>query len=122
MKTEIEARFLECDVEKTINKLLENDAKFIGDWIQIRYCYDFNPVNPNSWIRLRTNGKETTLTIKEIQDKSITGTKEWEIEVSDFRVADQMLNKMGFHARSKQENRSIRYLLDGVEVDIDFGQ
>jgi len=120
MKTEIEARFLECNEEKIIEKLNNCGAKFVGDWLQIRYCYDFNPVNPNSWIRLRTNGKETTLTIKEIQDKSISGTKEWEIEVSDFVVADQMLNKMGYKARSKQENRRIRYLLDGVEIDIDF--
>ena len=75
MKTEIEARFLECNEEKIIEKLNNCGAKFVGDWLQIRYCYDFNPVNPNSWIRLRTNGKETTLTIKEIQDKSISGTK-----------------------------------------------
>ena len=120
MKTEIEARFLECNEEKIIEKLNNCGAKFVGDWLQIRYCYDFNPVNPNSWIRLRTNGKETTLTIKEIQDKSISGTKEWEIEVSNFEVADQMLNKLGYKARSKQENRRIRYMLDGVEIDIDF--
>ena len=120
MKIEVEARLLECDVEAMIKKLEENNAKFVGDWLQIRHCYDFNPVNPNSWIRLRTNGKETTLTIKEIQDGSITGTKEWEVEVSDFAVADEMLNKMGYKARSIQENRRIRYMLNGVEVDIDF--
>ena len=120
MKTEIEARLLECNVDELIKKLNENNATYVGDWLQIRYCYDFNPVNPNSWIRLRTNGKETTLTIKEIQDKTIHGTKEWEIIVSDFNVADQMLNKMGYYARSKQENRRIRYMLDKVEIDIDF--
>jgi len=120
MKTEIEARLLNCDAENFIQKLNEAGAKFVGDWIQIRHCYDFNPVNINSWIRLRTNGKETTLTIKEIHDKTISGTKEWEIEVSDLVVADQILNKMGYKARSKQENRRIRYMLDGVEIDIDF--
>ena len=78
MKTEVEARLLECDVEKILTKLKENKAKFIGDWLQVRNCYDFNPVQQNSWIRLRTNGEETTLTIKEIEDKSINGTKEWD--------------------------------------------
>lgn len=120
MKTEVEARLLECNVEKLLQKLEEKGAKFVGDWLQMRYCYDFNPVNPNSWIRLRTNGKETTLTIKEIQNDTIDGTKEWEIAVSDFNTCDEMLNKMGYKARSKQENRRIRYMLDGVEIDIDF--
>ena len=86
----------------------------------MRYCYDFNPVQENSWIRLRTNGKETTLTIKEITSKKIDGTKELEIVVSDFNSTDEILNKLGYNARSKQENRRIQYKLDNVEIDIDF--
>lgn len=120
MKTEVECRLLECDVEKIIQSLEENNAKFIGDWLQLRNCYDFNPVQENSWIRLRTNGKETTLTIKEISNKKIDGTKESEIIVSDFNTTDEILNKLGYKARSIQENRRIRYMLDNVEIDIDF--
>lgn len=120
MKTEIEARLLECDVEKVISKLKENNATFNGDWLQVRNCYDFNPVKENSWIRLRSNGKETTLTIKEIKSKKIDGTKECEITVSDFDTTDELLNKLGYIARSHQENRRIQYILDDVEIDIDF--
>ena len=120
MKSEIEARLLECNPEKILAKLKENNATFVGDWLQLRYCYDFNPVKNNSWIRLRTNGIETTLTIKEIQTDKIDGTKESEIVVSDFFVTDEILNKLGYVARSKQENRRIRFILDNVEIDIDF--
>ena len=120
MKNEIEARLLECDVNSILKKLKENQASFIGDWLQIRNCYDFNPVKENSWIRLRTNGIETTLTIKEIVSKEIDGTKECEITVSDFDKTDELLNKLGYFARSKQENRRIRFVLDSVEIDIDF--
>ena len=120
MKTEIECRLLECDVEKITSSLEKAGADKIGDWLQLRYCYDFTPKKDNSWIRLRTNGKVTTLTIKEIVDSSISGTKESEIEVSDFDTTDEILNKLGYIARSKQENRRIRYMLDGVEIDIDF--
>jgi len=120
MKIEYEARLLNCDVEKTIAKLKECGAEFKGDWLQLRNCYDFNPVKENSWIRLRTTGKETTLTIKEVQAKTIEGTKELEIVVSDFATTDELLNKLGYFARSVQENRRIRYMLDGVEIDIDF--
>ena len=120
MKSEIEARYLECDVEEIINRLKFHNAKFIGDWIQVRNCYDFTPKKENSWIRLRTNGKETTLTIKEIQDKSISGTKESEIVVSDFDTTNEILKKLGYSPRSIQENRRIQYILDDVEIDIDF--
>ena len=120
MKTEIECRYLECDVEKITNSLEKAGANRIGDWLQLRYCYDFTPKKENSWIRLRTNGETTTLTIKEIVDATVTGTKESEIEVSSFETTNEILNKLGYVARSKQENRRIRYMLDGVEIDIDF--
>ena len=120
MKNEIEARLLECDVDLMISKLERLGAEFKGDWLQLRYCYDFNPVEPNKWIRLRTNGVSTTLTIKDVSDNSISGTKESEIVVSSFETTDEMLNQMGYYARSKQENRRIQYILDGVEVDIDM--
>ena len=50
MKSEIEARLLECDVKHILKKLKETGASFVGDWLQIRNCYDFNPVKENSWI------------------------------------------------------------------------
>ena len=67
MNTEIEARLLNANVKEILAKLKEHNATFVGDWLQLRYCYDFDPVQENSWIRLRTNGIETTLTIKEIK-------------------------------------------------------
>ena len=120
MKTEIECRLLEINVEDFLSKLKQNGATFVGDWVQMRYCYDFKPIRRNSWIRLRTNGKETTLTIKEIGGNKIDGTKESEIIVSDFAGTDEILQKLGYHARSKQENRRIRFMFEGVEIDIDF--
>ena len=120
MKTEIECRLLDVNVSEFIAKLKNHGAKFVGDWLQIRNCYDFNPAKKNSWIRLRTNGKETTLTIKEISSFKIDGTKECEVVVSDFNTTDELLNKLGYFARSRQENRRIRYILDDVEIDIDF--
>lgn len=120
MKNEIECRLLNCDVENFLKTLKNHNAKFIGDWLQVRNCYDFTPVRPNSWIRLRTNGTETTLTIKEVSSCKIDGTKECEIIVSDFNTTDELLNRLGYTARSRQENRRIQHILDDVEIDIDF--
>ena len=119
MKSEYEIRFLDIDKEGLINKLESLGASFIGDWLQKRYIYDFNPVLSNKWIRLRTNGEVNTLTIKEIINDKIDGTKELEIVVSDFEETNKILNQLGYHARSKQTNKRIRYILDDVEVDID---
>ena len=120
MKKEIEARLLECDFNSFIVKLKECNAEFVGDFLQIRKCFDFTPVRENSWIRLRTTGKETTLTIKEIVDSGVSGTNETEIVVSDFATTEEILNKLGYIARTTQENRRVRYMLDNVEIDIDF--
>ena len=120
MKTEIEARLLNVNVEEFIDKLLSSNAEFVGDFLQVRKCYDLKPKKENSWIRLRTNGEETTLAYKEIQTDKIDGTKECEIKVSDFETTDEILNILGYTARSTQENRRIRFLLCGVEIDIDF--
>ena len=119
MNTEIEVRILNIDKENLISKLEKNNAEFIGDWHQVRYVYDFNPVDPHKWIRLRTNGVDTTLTIKEVQDKSVEGTKELEIIVSSLETTHQILEKLGYKRRSIQENKRIRYILNGVEIDID---
>ena len=119
MNTEIEVRLLDIDKEDLISKLEKKNAKFIGDWLQIRYVYDFKPVDPHRWIRLRTNGIKTTLTIKEVNDKSIEGTKELEIEVSSIEITDKILEKLGYTKRSIKENKRIRYILNDVEIDID---
>ncbi len=120
MKTEIEARLLDINEEEFIAKLKEHGATFVGDWFMSRNVYDVKPADDGKWIRLRTNGIETTLTIKEVVDKSIEGTKELEIVVSDFDATNEILNKLGYFARGSQTNRRIRYILDEVELDIDF--
>ena len=119
MNTEVEVRLLDIDKDDLVSKLEKNNAKFIGDWLQVRYVYDFKPVDPHRWIRLRTNGIASTLTIKEVSDKTIEGTKELEIEVSSIEDTDKILEKLGYTKRSIQENKRIRYILNDVEIDID---
>ena len=120
MKTEIEARLLDINEKEFINKLRLLNAEFVGDWFMTRNVYDFNPIDDNKWIRLRSDGEKTTLTIKIIENSGIEGTKELEIEVSDYEKTNEILNLLGYHSRSCQTNRRIRYILDDVEIDIDF--
>ncbi len=119
MHIEYEARILEIDKEKLIKKIEHLGAKKIAEFNYKRRVYDFNPKCDNKWIRLRTDGNKTTLTIKKIQTKNIDGTKEMEIEVSNFEETNLILEELGYKSRSYQENKRIRYLLNDVELDID---
>ena len=118
-RIEYEIRVLEINVEEIKNKLCELNAILVEDVFQKRYVYDFNPVEPNKWIRLRTNGTTSTLTIKNLESSKIDGTKEMEIIVDDFDTANEILNELGYKPRGIQENKRIKYDLNGVEVDID---
>ena len=119
MNIEIEERVLEINAESIINKLEKLNAIKKGEWYQRRYVYDFNPKREKEWIRLRSNGEKTTLTYKNIEDNSINGTKELEIEVSNFEETNEMLNILGYKPKAYQENKRIRYILNNVEIDID---
>jgi len=120
MHTEYEVRILEIDVERITQKLESLEATKEWDCIQKRYVYDFIPKLDNKWIRLRTNGKKTTLTIKNIVTSEIDGTQELEVVVDNFERAHLILKELGYEAKAFQENRRIQYILNGVEVDIDY--
>ena len=119
MDTEYEVRVLEINVEGIEKKLEELGAVFCWDHLQRRYVYDFIPKIDGKWIRLRTNGDKTTLTIKNIVSSTIDGTQELEIIVDDFEKTNLILNELGFVAKGYQENRRRQYVLNWVEIDID---
>ena len=119
MHTEFEVRILDINKEDIMKKLEALGAEKISEFDYKRRVYNFNPPTDHKWIRLRTDGKKTTLTIKKIESFSIDGTKEMEIEVSDFEETNKMLEEMGYKAHTYQENKRTRYMLDGVEFDID---
>lgn len=117
---ENEVRILEIHVDEFIKELEELGAKKVGDWVQKRMVYDFHPKIERKWIRLRTNGETTTLTIKHVEDKKkIDGTKELEIVVDDFDKTNEILKELGYTPTSIQENKRARYMYEDIEIDID---
>ena len=118
---EKEIRVLEINKNKFVRQIMSMGAVPVDeDLLQRRYVYDIDPRDKTKWMRLRTNGKKTTLTVKQILDRhSIAGTEEHEIEIENFEVANTMLNKLGFKPRNYQENIRSIYKLGGVEISID---
>lgn len=126
---EIEAKFLNINVEE-FKKILEKEgAIFIDSFEYKRKVYDFEGLtlskNNNAWVRLRDEGEKITLAYKERMgiDKNNKlkdlGMKETEIVVSDFNLTDQFLKSIGLIEKFYEENKRERYLLDNVEIDID---
>lgn len=119
MNIEYEARILEIDKDKLIKRLNKLNAKFAGEFNQKRYVYNIIPKADGKWLRLRTNGKKTTLTYKSVEKNSIDGTKELEIEVDNFENTNSLLELAGIKNKGYQENNRVQYVLDDVEIDID---
>ena len=119
MHTEYEVRVLEIDPEKVKKELERIGAEFQWDCLQKRYVYDFIPKVEGKWLRLRTNGIKTTLTIKNLVSSEIDGTQELEIEVDNFERCNLILKELGYDPKGYQENRRIQYVWNGVEIDID---
>jgi len=119
MKTEYEVKILNINIEEIKKKLIKIGAKKHLERHMRRYVYNIDPNNQQTWIRLRDDGEKTQLTIKEISDNSITGTKELEINVSDFDKTHLILDKLGYKHKALQENKRESYKLKDIEFEID---
>lgn len=119
MYTEYEVRVLDVNQEEIMKKLEEIGASFSWERLQKRYVYDFHPKEENKWIRLRTNGISTSLTIKNIATSKIDGTQELEVIVDNFERTNLILKELGYLPKSYQENKRRQYTLNGVEIDLD---
>jgi adenylate cyclase class 2 len=120
MNTEFELKILEIDIDSIISKLNSLGAKNLGEKNLRRFVYDMIPKKENSWLRLRTDGKKTTLTVKEIINAGIDGTKELEIAVDNFDTTHRLLEKLGFKPKAYQENKRKSFILNNTEIEIDF--
>lgn len=119
MKKEYEVTILDID-NSFEDKLIKLGAKLVSNSTQKRYVYDVIPATPNKWIRLRTNGENTTLTVKELKDKNaIGGTEEVEITVDSFDNTNSLLESLGYMSRNYQENYRKMYVLNEIEISID---
>ena len=107
MGKEIELKVIGINPKKTKERLKTINARFKGHFVLQRVTfqgsrsgeikdYKSNASNEEyytSWIRVRTNGKKTTLTLKEQYGTGIAKRFEYEVEVSDFATTVKILKK-----------------------------
>jgi adenylate cyclase class 2 len=123
MQTEFEAKFLGIEKEILRNKLQEADALLLyPEVLMQRVCLDFPDKSlraKSAWVRLRREFDKITLTYKVSPERTIDGTKEIEVEVSDFDQTRNFLKAIGMVEKSFQETKREEWILDGVHIMID---
>lgn len=117
--TEYEAKVLNIDEKLIKNKLDAIGATKLNEFTYRRYVFDTIPKTEKRWVRLRTDGEHSTLTVKEILSHEIDGTLEWEVTVSDIDDTLIILDKIGIKPRGYQENTRILYTYHDTEIAID---
>lgn len=119
---ECEIRVLEINIKEIASKLKALGAEKLWARTFNRIVLDFPDKQlekEQSWIRLRTDGKEHSITLKQILNKEIDGTKEIEIKVSDFEETRALLKHLGLQELYLQENKRTHFKYKDIEFDID---
>lgn len=119
MGKEIELKVLDVDKAEVLLRLKKLHAKKVGTFNFKRIIYlvkkDKKAV---SWLRLRTDGKTHSMTLKEQFGSGLTQTNEFETKIEDFKEAARILSR-AFKKSIYEENTRIEYSLKGVQITID---
>jgi adenylate cyclase class 2 len=119
---EVELRAYDIDGSAMRETLRSLGAVSLGVQDFKRAVLDVHPVDPNKWIRVRSDGTETTFAIKERAGANGGITEfdgEIEEKVESFEKTLQLLSSLGFEPRSIQESRRDSYEFGGAEISID---
>lgn len=123
METEIEAKFLDVNIDSFKEKLQSLNAKLIHPEIFMkRKTFDFSDnrlLRIGGWIRVRDEVDKITLSYKQLKDRTLHGTKEITVEVNDFENTCQLLLNIGLAQKSYQETKREKWVLDDNEITID---
>lgn len=123
MQTELEAKFLDINKDEMRELLKSNHAILVHEErLMRRKNFDYNDSRLEKiggWIRVRDEGNKTTLTYKQLVDRTLEGTKELEVVVEDFDKICNLLLAIGLDNKSYQETKRERWDLDSIEVTID---
>jgi len=123
MDTEIEAKFPDIDPNDLRIKLQKIGAIQVHPEILMkRNTFDFAEFilgKKGGWVRVRDEGSKITLSYKQLNGRSLHGTKEITVNVDNFDKACELLTNIGLVSKSYQETKREKWIYEGVEITID---
>ncbi len=121
---EIETKIVDFDEKSLRANLKKAGAKYLGKVFYRRHVFDMHPnviaKSYDEFIRIRTDGRKSTLTYKYRRGKGLANTEEIELEVADFDNAEKIISKLWGKGRPRyyQENIVEKWAYRGAEIDI----
>src|SRR5690606_3609489 len=125
MQAEIEAKFLDVDVEAVRERLKSIGATLVFPMRSMRRVLieEEHHIAERSFVRIRDEGDKVTLTFKRKTVKkgedAVDSTYEIETTVGDFDTAVQLFAEAGWKYASYQESRRELWRHDGTDITID---
>lgn len=125
MKTEIEVKFLNVDIDDVRSRLEAIGAVCDQPMRQMRRVLIEEPqhVEEGSFIRIRDEGNKTTMVYKRHEKDDtkagVDSAKEIETTVGSFENTVDIFAASGWHPTTYQESRRENWMSDDVEVVID---
>lgn len=125
MKTEIEVKFVDVDIEDIRERLKKAGAVLEQPMRNMRRALieEEHHAAENMFIRIRDEGDKVTLCLKKktksLEESTIDSTYEVETTIGDFDIAVELFKVAGWHYTTYQESRRETWMLNDVEVVID---
>ncbi len=122
MKTEIEAKFVDVDIEDVRGRLREIGAECEQPMRLMRRVAidsEYMRTGKDSFLRVRDEGDKVTMTYKQFDDLSLHGAKEIEVIVNDFEQTIALLTQAGLAPHTYQETKRETWRFKSTEIMID---
>ncbi len=123
MQTEIEAKFINVDIEAIRQKLKDEGSTLVEpERLMRRHVFDYPDHRLEAiggWVSVRDEGNKITMSYKQLNDRTLHGTKEVTLVIDDYKMASSFLDSIGLVVDSYQETKRESWKLDDVEIEID---
>ncbi len=123
MDTELEAKWLDINHDDMRQKLKASGATLVQpERLMTRKVFDFEDRRLDKisgWVRVRNEGNKVTMSYKQLNDRTLHGTKEITVLVDDFERACNFLESIGLNPYSYQETKRESWRIGDVEIELD---